>query len=375
MRPSLRWSVLVVVVASTWGFAQPFTGAWAGSGGQARLEQLGARVRGAVTVEAFGGRVQGTVGDDARVSGTYVASGGEGRFVASVEGELLSLRFDDGAPVVLKRVEGARRRLVALAPTARGKATGPSSLQKVPKAAVFRAEDDGWALHAPKGWTRRVEGSTLVLRSPAEPVAIVASFRAEATAEEFQRVAKEGFVNDGRFLRPRGSPEPLPVKGGTAHAVDLETTAPDGSALYARAASVVGDQGGVLLIGLSPPSRYGPLRERVDQSAQSITFSPPMLPPGRLRGSLCSDVGGSIAASTRYTFDGRGHLSHATEVSSPRRPLPWVEDVGTYRVLGDEVSIRFGDELVTCRITERHDDGQVTGLRCGERVFGAARCP
>lgn len=111
-----------------------------------------------------------------------------------------------------------------------------------------------------------------------------------------------------------------------------------------------------------------------------------------LRASLCSYSGGSVASWTRrYNFDGRGRVSFGSEMIAGgnfndglgNQTGSWgatsgnqydPSKVGTYAVQGNSVVITLGGETFTCAVHFRQQDGRVTELKCGERLYGTSLC-
>lgn len=390
MRRAMQW-VWPWLLLSAAVQAQSFAGAWSSEVGSMTLTQQGARVSGRASVSGVSGTLSGTT-KGTRVSGTYAAEGEEGTFQAELQGDTLFVAFDDGAPLPFRRAGGGGR---APAPAASATAVGePAPRVSAAGGAEVRVEAEGWAARAPAQWRFRVEGPRVLFGSDTEAGLIVASFREGATLEEMQQAATQGFTDSGLLLRPVGAPQPLEVQGARGVAVDMQTTAQDGTALRARAAGVIGARGGVALLGLTTPAKFAALRARVDQVAKSVAFFAPKVPAGAhlLRGALCHHSGGSVASWTRrYTFDGRGHVTTGSEMVAGGQFSDGLGNStgawgatsgnqysagsgGTYAVQGDAVTLRLGGETYTCAVAFRQQGGQITELKCGDRLYGAALC-
>lgn len=379
-----RWAMAVVVVATS-AFAQSFAGSWTSEAGSMSLKQQGARVTGTATVAGVSGTLTGVL-KGASFGGTYTAQGESGTFNGHLDGDTLYVSFDD-SPLYPFRRAGA-----AAPPPVKNE---PAPKVSAADGAELRSDAEGWSARAPAKWKFKTDGVKVLFGSDTEAGMIIASFRQGATVQEMQQAATQGFSDSGLMLTPAGPPQELDVKGAKAIAVDMQTTAQDGTALKVRAAGVIGGgQGGVAILGLTTPEKFATLRARVDQLAKSVAFFAPKLPPGTnlLRGSLCSYSGGSVASfTTRYNFDGRGRVSKGSEMIAGgqfndgmgNNTGSWsavsgnqynADNVGTYAVQGNSVVIRLGGDTYTCAVHFRQQSGQITEMKCGDRLYGTSLC-
>ena len=402
-----RWTFLVLLCGSVAAHAQSFSGTWTGELGTLSLKQQGARVSGTATIEGTSGTMAGSV-QGATVTGTYVAEGESGAWQGQLQGDTLMVSFDGEVPLPFRRA-GAKGAAVppptvpppgssAMGPpdsSAMGMTPGPAA-PKVAAAdgAEVRSEAEGWSARTPPKWKSKSDGQRVVFGSDTEAGLIVAGFTEGTTFEELQQGAAQGFTDSGLALTPAAQPQTLEVRAGRGVAVDMQTTAQDGTPLKVRAAGVAGGSGAVVVIGFTTAEKFSGLRGRVDQIAKSVAFFAPKVPPGAnfLTGAMCSYSGGSVASWTRrFFFDGKGHVSFGSEMAAGGNFTNSGGDVtgawggasgnqynpsnaGSYVVQGNQVVIRMGGEATTCGVKMRQNSGRITELMCNGRLYAPALC-
>lgn len=399
----------VLLLASLPAFAQGLTGNWSGPTGKLSLKQAGKSVTGTALMEGGDrGTVSATV-NGAKVTGSISYDGDKETFVGTLSGSSLRLVFEgdeEGAETFTKGGKGAPAE-EAPAPMGApdepmgGPAPGmppPGKAQPAPQVGAATGgtfkSPEGWSVRAPTNWKFGEKAGRVLFGSDTEAGLIVAWFTAGGTYQQMQEVAAQGINEDGFVLSPTGAAQAVQTPAGKGLGVDLKGTSQDGQALVARAVGVAGPQGTVAVLGLTSPQQIAQLRPKVDAMAKSVAFFKPTIPAGVqfLRGSLCSYSGGSVASWTkRVNFDGRGHCSSGSEMAfggqftdqggnntgfyTGAAGNQYAANAGgTYTVNGNNVTVNLDGNVYNCTVNMRQNDGRITELMCGGKLFGAGLC-
>lgn len=394
----------VLLLASLPAFAQGLTGTWAGPTGKLSLKQSGKSVTGTALME---GGDQGTVSatvNGAKVTGSISYDGDKETFVGTLSGSSLRLVFEgdeEGAETFTKGGKSAPAPAEpALQPqgSAPDDSTGGPNARQAPQVGAATGgtykSDEGWSVRAPTLWKFGEKSGRVLFGSDTEAGLIVAWFDAGGTYQQLQQVAAQGINEDGFVLSPTGPAQPVQTAGGKGLGVDLQGTGEDGQPIVARAVGVAGPNGTVAVLGITSPQQIKGLRPKVDAMAKSVAFFKPTIPAGAqfLRGSLCNYSGGSTASWTkRVNFDGRGHCSAGSEMAFGGQFTDQGgnntgayagmagnqyanSNVGTYTVSGNSVTVRLGGDVYNCTVNMRQNDGRITELMCGGKLYGAGLC-
>jgi hypothetical protein len=258
----------------------------------------------------------------------------------------------------------------------------------------YRASQ-GWQLSIPAGWKSAEQQGRVMFGSDTEAGLIVA-WSADGVSFEEMRDAAAAGIHDGNVsLSPIGDVEEKTLEGGRALVAALRGVAADGSELRAHAVGVLGKTGtSVAIVGITTPEKIKALAKRVDQMAASLKITKPKAGKGAamLATALCAHSGGDVASVTRrLTFDGRGNAGYGSEViaggtfkdGAGNTTGSWggysgdqydPRSAGRYTVQGETVTVSFPDETFTCSIHFRQQDGRITELQCGDRLYGASLC-
>lgn len=403
----------VLLLASLPTFAQGLTGTWAGPTGKLTLKQSGKSVTGSALME---GGDQGTVSatvNGAKVSGSISYGGDKETFVGTLSGNSLRLVFEgdeEGAETFTKGGKGAP---APAEPPLRPQGSapddftgGPNAMQAPPPGKAQPApqvgaatggtykSDEGWSVRAPTNWKFGEKSGRVLFGSDTEAGLIVAWFDSGGTYQQMQQVAAQGINEDGFVLSPTAPAQAVQTAGGKGLGVDLQGTGQDGQPIVARAVGVAGPNGTVAVLGITSPQQIKSLRPKVDAMAKSVAFFKPNIAAGAqfLRGSLCNYSGGSTASWTRrVNFDGRGHCSAGSEMAFGGQFTDQGgnntgsyagmagnqyanSNVGTYTVSGNSVTVRLGGDVYNCTVNMRQNDGRITELMCGGKLYGAGLC-
>jgi len=103
-----------------------------------------------------------------------------------------------------------------------------------------------------------------------------------------------------------------------------------------------------------------------------------------LQGTLCYAKSSSGISSSYYrtewlTFDGQGRFTYDYESTySSDADILYDEgdaESGTYKVVGDNIHMTFSDETsVVATVYFRQDDGRITEIYCGDRLYATSLC-
>ena len=256
----------------------------------------------------------------------------------------------------------------------------------------------GWSATAPDGWQAVQQDGAWMLGHELEAGLVLVWFAAGARLPQLQAEGQQGLDQQGLHLAPAGGSTAFSVSGGSAFQQDYLGGAADGTILAAHAVAVVGDPGGLVVLGLTTPEQLPNLSARVDAVARTVRFSAPALPQATgdlaaLRGALCGYSGGSgYSASQRMTFDGQGGVTWGSAFSaggsfqdsqgdyaggwsavSGDQTQP--SDRGVYSVTGSSLHITWGDgQTRDCTASARRADGRFTVLKCSDKVFAVGAC-
>lgn len=267
-------------------------------------------------------------------------------------------------------------------------ASGPAFAQ-----GKYTDEGAGWSVEIPKGWKHGEQGGRVLIGSDTEAGLMVAWYDESSSYEDLQREAKKGIQEEGVSLSPAGPAKPFESSAGRALQVSLRGRAQDGTELAALVIGVTRGQGAVGLLALTTPEQIAGLEKRLYNLAGSLRFFAPKLGDvAKLQGPLCTYSGGSGYSSTsRMFFDGKGRASFGSEFIASgdfkdgqgNYAGGWgttsgnqhqAKDVGTYRIKGSRVEVRFPERSYDCQVHFKQSDGRITELQCGDKLWGRGLC-
>lgn len=399
--PLVRALSAVLLLASLPAFAQGLTGTWSGPTGKLTLKQSGMSVTGSALMEGGDqGSVTATV-NGSKVAGRISYGGDQETFAGTLSGNSLRLVFEgdeEGAETFTKGGKPVPAAEIPAQPGGDAMQPPPGKAQPAPQVGAATGgtfkSPEGWSVRAPASWKFGEKAGRVLFGSDTEAGLIVAWFDAGGTYQQLQQVAAQGINEDGFVLSPTGAAQPVQTSGGKGLGVDLQGTGQDGQPIVARAVGVAGPRGTVAVLGITTPQQIAQLRPKVDSMAKSVAFFKPTIPAGAqfLRGALCSYSGGSTASWTRrVNFDGRGHCSSGSEMAfggqftdqggnntgfyTGASGNQYAANAGgTYSVNGNVVTVNLDGTTYTCTVNMRQNDGRITELMCGGKLFGAGLC-
>jgi hypothetical protein len=250
----------------------------------------------------------------------------------------------------------------------------------------------GFEFKTPKGWNHVDQGGRYLMGSETDAGMIIVSFVDGATKSSLTQAASEGFVEQGVMLSPVSKPESIKTKGGNGVSVKLKGDDGYGTTIAARATGIIGQKGAVVVLAVTTPEQIAKLEKRVSTVVNSVRFvkAKSSKGAGALRGTLCNSSGTTEVSahvefgSSRFrsvTFDGRGNATYGSQFSASHGGSAGsnsgvVESSarGKYTVKGDRVTVSFPDITANCKVIERQSNGLITGLKCGEDLWGASLC-
>lgn len=264
--------------------------------------------------------------------------------------------------------------------------------------ALYKSDAEGWQVQPPKVWKYALQGGKLMIGSDTEAGLMLAWFQPGVTYEQAVEYAKQPYEEQGLVLTP-GPAAPFATKAGRALVVEYTGQAMDGSTIKSRAVAIVGAKGVVYAVGVTTQPQFAALSKRVDELAKGVSFFTPKVGAGvaLINGPMCAWSGSSSGSSSysssqRMNFDGKGNVTWGSESSfsgsikdgsgdttatyggyggNVNKP----SDLGRYTVVGEAVTIVWGDGS-TMACTAHHKNGtQIVELMCGnKKLWGRGLC-
>jgi len=259
------------------------------------------QVSGTIQDGGWQGSVQG-VAQGNRLDGTFTMSdGSSGRFVATTDGNQLTVDIGRPQPLVFTRY-GAYAAQAGYPPQAGYAAQGegapqpgrppappPSDAPTAKTVPAFAAKPatgapvsdqyKGWEVKTPAGWKHGIKDGKLVFGSDTETGVIVVAFFDNVTFEQ-AAAAIDGQIR-GLGATPVGSPRSATVPAGRALIAELSGTV-DGATVQGRAVGVAGSSGMLVVLGFSVVDKFKTLRQRVGARLVDAVLQPGSR-PGRPR--------------------------------------------------------------------------------------------
>jgi hypothetical protein len=261
-----------------------FDGSFQSDLGRVTLRQAGNDVTGDVIARGQVVAIAGKIKKNA-LAGTFKwPDGSVQQFTATISGDVLTLKIKGGASYTLRRAGGQVAGTVdddapAPKPVAPAKpapaATTAAPAGAAASGALYKSDGEGWQFRVPKGWKHGLQGGKVLVGSDTEAGAIIAFYQDGLTMAQMEQQARAGIQEQGVSLSPTAAPVRFSIHGMPALAVELSGVAGDGSQLRARAIGVVGASGAAVFVGITTPEKYPNLRNRTDQTAQSVSFFKP----------------------------------------------------------------------------------------------------